>query len=117
MDGSRKTGHLRLQTARLVLDQARELGVTEIRLFLAGEPFFNPHLASLVKMSKERGFITNIHTNATYMPEERIRAVLEAGLDKITFSFDGETPEEYENVRIGAKFKDTFNNIINFLKI
>jgi len=116
LDGSRKNGHLRPQIAELALNQAYELKVTEIRFFLAGEPLFNPHLAEYIRMAKDRGFITNIHTNATFMPQDRITALLEAGLDKISFSFDGEHAEEYEKIRIGAKFDLTFNNIINFLK-
>jgi hypothetical protein len=51
------------------------------------------------------------------MPEKRIEAVLEAGLDKISFSFDGETAEQYEKIRVGAKFADTLANIIRFLEI
>ena len=117
LDDSRKKGHLRPEVAEMALNQAKELGVTEIRFFLAGEPFFNPHLAEYIGRAKKLGFITNIHTNASFMPEDRIRAVLDAGLDKITFSFDGETAEEYEAVRVGADFEATFSNIMRFLEI
>lgn len=117
LDGSRKNGQLSPETAIKSIEQARQLKVTEIRFFLAGEPFFNPHLAEYVKMAKDSGIITNIHTNATFMPEERMKAVLEAGLDKISFSFDGETAEEYEKIRIGGKFDITFANIIRFLEL
>ena len=117
LDGSRKKGHLRPEIAEMALNQAGELGVTEIRFFLAGEPFFNPHLADYIGRAKKLGFITNIHTNASFMPEDRIRAVIDAGLDKISFSFDGETAGEYEEVRVGSNFEQTFANIIRFLTI
>jgi radical SAM protein with 4Fe4S-binding SPASM domain len=51
------------------------------------------------------------------MPETRMQAVFDAGLDKISFSFDGETAEEYEKIRLGGKFEATLNNILHFLEI
>jgi radical SAM protein with 4Fe4S-binding SPASM domain len=51
------------------------------------------------------------------MPSERIQRVLDAGLDKISFSFDGENPTDYEQIRVGAKFEHTLNNILRFLQI
>ena len=113
LDGSRKKGHLRPEIAKIALDQARELRVTEIRFFLAGEPLFNPHLAEYIQMAKARGLLTNIHSNGTYMPPERIEALIGAGLDKISFSFDGESAEEYEKIRIGANYDHTFKNLKN----
>ena len=104
-----------LETAEKTIEQAAELGVTEVRFFLAGEPFFHPHLPELIAMAKAKNLHTLIHTNATFMPEDRVKQVLEAGLDKISFSFDGESAEEYEAVRLGGKFESTLQNILNFL--
>lgn len=116
-DGTRAKGYLSRETAEIALDQAQELGVFEVRLFLAGEPFFHPHLAELVASARSRGLVTLIHTNGTFMPDKRVHALMDAGLDKISFSFDGESAGEYEVVRIGAKFDDTMGKIIRFLQI
>jgi len=116
LDSRRKKGHLRPETAEIALDQASSLGVTEIRFFLAGEPLFNPHLADYIRMAKTRELLTNIHSNGTYMPPERIDAIIAAGLDKISFSFDGESAEEYEKIRLGANYDHTLKNILDFLK-
>lgn len=116
-DGSRRKGYLRREIAETALAQAADLGVTEVRFFLAGEPFFHPRLAEFVKLAKELNLITNIHTNGAFMPEERIEALITAGLDKISFSFDGESAEEYERVRVGANFQETLGNIIRFLEM
>ena len=70
-----------------------------------------------VPSAKQRGLTTLIHTNGTFMPDDRINAVMDAGLDKISFSFDGESAEEYEAVRVGAKFDDTLKSILRFLEI
>ena len=116
-DGSRKNGYISRETVELALKQSAELGVHEIRFFLAGEPFFHPHLHEFIASAKSYGMLTNIHTNATFMPDKRIRRVIDAGLDKISFSFDGESAEEYENVRTGGKFDITLQNICNFLQV
>jgi radical SAM protein with 4Fe4S-binding SPASM domain len=116
-DDSRPKGYLDKQTAELALRQAVDLGVTEVRFFLAGEPFFHPHLCEFIRSAKEKGLLTLIHTNGSFLPEDRARKVIDAGLDKISFSLDGEKAEEYESVRIGAKFDHTLNNVIRFLEI
>lgn len=116
-DGSRKKGYISRETVEIALEQAVELGVTEVRYFLAGEPFFHPHLAEFIASANKKNLFTLIHTNATFMPEDRVRAVLEAGLDRISFSIDGESAQEYEAVRIGAKFDQVMENIIRFLEI
>ena len=106
-DGSRKKGYMSLETAEKTIEQAAELGITEVRFFLAGEPFFHPHLPELIARAKAKNLNTLIHTNATFMPEDRVKRVLETGLDKISFSFDGESAEEYERIRRGGKFEPT----------
>jgi MoaA/NifB/PqqE/SkfB family radical SAM enzyme len=37
-------------------------------------------------------------------------------VDRISFSVDGTTKETYERIRIGAKFEDVIENIINLLR-
>jgi hypothetical protein len=45
------------------------------------------------------------------------RKLILAGLDLISFSFDGFTKEEYEKNRSGAKFSENLDRIIDFLKV
>ena len=82
-----------------IIDEAKDFGVCQIRLFLAGEPFLHKGIAEMISYAGGRDLETLIHTNATLLDETLSRRILEAGLDLISFSFDGETKEEYESIR------------------
>jgi MoaA/NifB/PqqE/SkfB family radical SAM enzyme len=70
----------------------------------------------MVRAAAEKGFQVCIHTNATRLTGELGRELIEAGLSEISFSFDGETREEYERIRVGAEFDKTLSNILRFLE-
>ncbi|TKJ41586.1 hypothetical protein CEE37_03205 [candidate division LCP-89 bacterium B3_LCP] len=113
----RGKGYFEMDLARKVIDDAADFGVSQIRFFLAGEPLFHPHLDEMIALTKQKGMLTQIHTNATILDEKRSVKLLDSGLDSISFSFDGESAEEYEAIRIGAKFEVTLENILTFLRL
>lgn len=117
LDDSRPKGYMDWDLYEHLIDEARKMRVTEIRLFLAGEPLLHPEIAKMVNLADTNGFRTSIHTNATCLTRELGCQLIEAGLSEITFSFDGETSQEYERIRVGAEFDKTLSNIIEFLRI
>jgi radical SAM protein with 4Fe4S-binding SPASM domain len=56
-------------------------------------------------------------TNATLLNEKKAYAIIDAGLDFITFSFEGVDKETYESIRIGANYESVLENILRFLRI
>jgi organic radical activating enzyme len=117
MDGSRSNGFMDPGLFRKVADDAASSGITEVRLFLGGEPLLHPEIAELVRYAEGVGLITCIHTNAVRLDESMAGTLLDAGISQISFSFDGETRAEYEQVRIGGDFDQVLANIIRFLKM
>jgi radical SAM protein with 4Fe4S-binding SPASM domain len=91
--------------------------VYDINLFHRGEPLMNKDAASMIDYAAKKGIRTRIHTNATILGERLSREIILAGLDFISFSFDGYTRYKYEKNRPGARFEKTLSNIIGFLKI
>jgi len=91
--------------------------VYEINLFFRGESLFHPQLPEMIGIAHEAGVTTNLDTNATILTEELSRKLIEAGLSKIQFSFDGATKEVYEKMRKGANFERTLGNVRNFLRL
>ncbi len=91
--------------------------VYDINLFHRGEPLLNRNIVSMVLYAASRGIKTRIHTNATLLDKDLSRKLILAGLDLISFSFDGYTKEEYEKNRSGAKFSENIGRIIDFLKV
>ena len=117
MDGSRDPGYMDTGLYRKIIDDARAEGVTEVRLFLGGEPLLHREIAEFVRYAANAGLVTNIHTNATLLTREMSGALMDAGLAMLTFSFDGETPEEYGSIRVGGDFGKVLGNIIGFLEM
>lgn len=79
-----------------LVDEARTLGVEELGLYTTGEPFMHKNLASFVKESKTKGFrYVYLSTNGALAIPERIRPVLEAGLDSIKFSVNAGSAKTY----------------------
>jgi hypothetical protein len=94
-----------------LVDQAAAIGVREVRLFLAGEPFLHPDLATMIERCTARGLRSQVNTNATAMTPERSRAALDAGVSCLVISLDGADASTYEANRPGATFSRTVENV------
>jgi radical SAM protein with 4Fe4S-binding SPASM domain len=101
---------------RKIIDEAAG-SVYDVNLFHRGEPLLHPYITDMIAYAADRGIRTRIHTNATLLDEDLDRRIISAGLDMISFSFDGYTAQEYEKNRKGADFERTLENIIGFLKV
>lgn len=88
-----------------------------IYLHLAGEPLLHPRLFDMIDICKREKIPVGISTNATLLDERCSRDLIKSGLDYIILSFDGFTPETYENIRRGASFHKTMKNIETFLRL
>lgn len=91
--------------------------VHDVNLFHRGEPLLNNNIVQMIAYADKNGIKTRIHTNATLLNKELDRNMILAGLDFISFSFDGYTREVYERNRSGAMFDKGLSNMIDFLKI
>ncbi|MBI4831369.1 MAG: radical SAM protein [Candidatus Lindowbacteria bacterium] len=117
LDGSRAKGVMEWPLFENIIEQAARAGVTEIRLFLAGEPLLHKNIGAMISHVGERGMISCVHTNAALLSEGRAIELIRSGLDIISFSFHGDTPEAYERVHVGARFDEALRNILRFLEI
>jgi radical SAM protein with 4Fe4S-binding SPASM domain len=91
--------------------------ICDINLFHRGESLLHPRIVDMVAYIREKNLNSRLHTNATQLTEKMSRALLKAGLNYISFSFDGFDKETYEKNRVNAVFDKTLNNIVTFLKI
>ena len=114
---TRKKGYIDLELYNKILNDASISDVKYIRLFLYGEPTLHPHLATMIKMAKEKGFIVDTNSNALALNEQLSRKIILSGLDSIVFSVDSIIPEIYENMRIGSNLHTVLNNIYMFKSI
>jgi radical SAM protein with 4Fe4S-binding SPASM domain len=82
-----------------------------------GEPLLNPEIFDMIAYCTKLGIPTGISTNATVLSEESSRRLIEAGLDYLTFAFEGTRREVFETYRKGADFEQVRNNILTFLRV
>jgi radical SAM protein with 4Fe4S-binding SPASM domain len=119
-DGKKKLklGYMDFELYKNLIDQAAKIGVYSIKLNWLGEPLMHPRLVDMVKYAKEQGIIdVMFNTNAVLLSEKMILNLIDAGLDRIFFSFDSPVKETYEKVRVGANYDDVLTNIKNINKI
>ncbi len=85
----RKIGRIDKNKCFDILQQAYDLGTREVGFYATGEPFLVPDLADYIKKAKEIGYTyTYLTSNGALATPEKIRAVIDAGLDSIKFSIN-----------------------------
>lgn len=112
---SRHSEGISFDIYRKIIDECSENGLMALRLNKKNEPLLTKNLPEYVYYAKGKGVIdVMINTNATLLTEEKGKLLIEAGLDKLNLSIDSHVKEDYEAIRVGAKFKDVYEKVKNF---
>ena len=83
-----------------------------------GEPLLDKKLEQRIKHAKSSGIQrVKIFSNGSLLTEDRIRGLIESGLDEIKVSFDGATAEEFESIRTPLKYDDVVKNIRGLVRL
>ena len=92
--------------------------VKRVNLYRDGEPLLDRKLPERIKKCKELG-IPNvaISTNVSLLNEDKVKDILEAGLDMITLSIDSLNKDVYEQIRRGLNFETVLKNAKTLLKV
>jgi radical SAM protein with 4Fe4S-binding SPASM domain len=116
---NRKTGLMKMEEFEvLVRECARHPEVEEVHLHGFGEPLLDRALPEKVALAKKLGLPkTYIVTTGSLLTEELSRKLIEAGLDKIKFSFYGMKKETYERVHRNLNFERTVGSIEAFFRV
>lgn len=112
-------GNLEFDLFKHIIDQFDEnMPLYGLKLSYRGEPLLNKDVPKMVKYAKEHGVLdVYFNTNAMFLTEDVIKELIEARLDRISISIDGIKAEEYESVRLGAKFDTLVDNLESLLKL
>ena len=109
-------GYMELDLFRKIIDDCKDY-VREINLFLRGESLIHPQLDEMIRICEGAGIVANLSTNAKILTADRAEMLLDAGLSKLTVSFDAGEKEMYEKMRHGAKFDRVLANVLEFLRL
>jgi MoaA/NifB/PqqE/SkfB family radical SAM enzyme len=126
LDSKLRAGMMKLETLDRVLAEIRDdekFDVKTLNLHHSGDvllhPKFPQFLDRIAKEKADRGrrfpYVTTL-TSATHLTGEKATALLESGaVDWIRFSVDGGNREDFERIRVGAKWDEVMANINAFL--
>lgn len=96
-----------------LLQQAYDLGTREVGFYATGEPFLVPELPEYIKKAKDIGYTyVYLTSNGSVATPERIRAVIDAGLDSIKFSINAPERKLYAFIH----GKDDFDVVMEHLR-
>lgn len=117
-DSFENKGFMDFKVFKKIVDDTINV-VQHIAFSYCGEALLHPDVVNFVKYinNKNPGVIVGIVTNATLLTKEMSMQLINAGLKSITFSFDSFDPKKYEEIRVGAKYDVTLENISNFLDL
>lgn len=99
MPGEAKRGIMDMELFAKIIKECADNKVFSVKLSWRGEPTLNPHLVDMVRMAKKLG-IRDVAflTNGGLITPAYADALVDAGLDWISFSIDG-MGETYEKIR------------------
>ncbi|MDT3664291.1 MAG: radical SAM protein [Anaerobiospirillum sp.] len=93
----RKVGFMPYETAVRVMQEAYDLGTREVGFYATGEPFLVKDLPRFIKAAKDIGYTyTYLTSNGAKATPDKIKAVIDAGLDSIKFSINAPERELYK---------------------
>ena len=109
-----------LDTFKKIIDEGAKYGLCAIKLNSCerGEPLLNKDLPQMIAYAKKKD-ITDVYfnTNAVLLDAEIGKKLIEAGLDRISISFEGTDSDFYEKSRVGANFEKVVKNIKDFIQL
>ena len=110
-------GLMRMDVYQKIINEVKDYAFYVI-LNIGGESLIHKSFIMMIQIARDAGLWVNFSTNATLLNEEISRQILEAHPTEIIMSFDAASGEKgYEEIRRGASYAKTLDNIITFLKI
>ncbi|PKG32042.1 radical SAM/SPASM domain-containing protein [Methanoregula sp.] len=105
-------GFMEENTWKKILDEAGRHNLYSLKFTYRGEPLLHKDLARMVAYAKKAGVMdVYFNTNAVRLDEVTIRSLIDAGLDRISISFEGYEKSVYEKYRVGSDFDLVVKNI------
>lgn len=110
-------GFIDLDFYKSLIDQAVEGGTKALTMASRGEPLLNKNFAQMLDYANGKFFELKVNTNCMLMDEKMSHKLLENDISDLVFSIDSADKNQYENIRVGAKFDTVLKNIKNFNEI
>lgn len=107
-----KKGFISFKHVRKIIDEGSEKGLFGVKFNIRGEPLLHPQIDEFVSYAKKKNLIdVYFNTNGMLLTAKMAQKLIDAGLDRISVSFEGYTKKQYERHRVGARFETVVSNI------
>lgn len=118
---TRKKGFMNYEFLCHLLTEAYNLGVNEVGFYTTGEPLIYKKLDECIKFAKQVGYkYIYITTNGLLADIEKMKILIENGLDSIKFSINAITANDYKFIHGIDKFNTVLKNlkdVYNYRKV
>jgi MoaA/NifB/PqqE/SkfB family radical SAM enzyme len=106
-----------------IIDECLDHPVERISPYLMCEPLMDREIGDKIAYATRRRdqvgskAVVKINSNGFLLDERNAKALLDSGLDRISFSVHGIVPEVYEQTMVGLKLDRVLANIDRFLEL
>ena len=108
----RKKGMIDEELFHRLIQEVYDFGAREMSFHYSGDPFLHPKLAQYTEKAKQVGYqYVYIDTNGFHASPERLREVIDAGVDSIKFSVNAASRETYRFIHGVDAFDRVVENI------
>ena len=116
----RQKGFMDLDLFRGIVDDARDVGVRRVHLYLHGEPLMHPRIMDMIRYVKSKGIAISLTTNGMLLGRTKSVELLESGVnsaDYVSFSMLGHSKEVHERLMEGVDHETVTCNLLELLRL
>jgi radical SAM protein with 4Fe4S-binding SPASM domain len=116
---TRSAGNMDFALFRKIIDDASQIGVKRVLLFVFGEPLMHPKIVDMIQYVKSKDMAFHLTTNGVLLNNAMGEAILRSGVtsaDYITFSILGFSEEVHEKIMKGVKHDVVVKNVHDFIE-
>lgn len=103
-------GYMKFDLFKKIIDEI-EGKIEGVTFASRGEPTLHPELDKLLKYCEGKFLALKLNTNATLLNEKKIHELLSSDLQQLVLSIDEKDKENYEKIRVNAKFEIIMKNL------
>ena len=103
-------GFMRLDLLKKIIDEI-EGNIEAVTFASRGEPTLHGQLDEFLKYCEGKFLALKLNTNATLLDEKKINSFLSSDLQTLVLSIDEKNKENYEKIRVNAKFEKIMRNL------
>ena len=103
-------GFMKLDLLKKIIDEI-EGNIEAVTFASRGEPTLHGQLDEFLKYCEGKFLALKLNTNATLLDEKKINSFLSSDLQTLVLSIDEKNKENYEKIRVNAKFEKIMRNL------